>query len=134
MGFYVIVIACFCSSIFSYVTMTTMKHKPPEKWGDWPYSKSKLALWLNKSREESKLLGPLRVDRFHFAEFIASLSILAVSIVLFSIDVLFDQLIYELLGEMKTVIVVLIVLLVPVFLKLFWSPGGQLKIEKRRRI
>ena len=123
--------------------MVRIKQKPPEKWGDWPYSKSKFALWLNKSREKSRLLGQLRVDCFHFAGFIANFMVLIVSIILLAIDISTKQALYKSLGELPTIIIMIGILLAPilyeVFLAVWWSLASRdspknLQIKKLKKI
>ena len=125
MGFYLIVIACLYDVACSYAMMVFQKQKPPRKWGDWPYSKSRLALRLNKVREKSKYLGPLRIDRFHFIGFISSLAIFVISCVALVIDMVSNEVIHLILGDLAIALIAVCAFLAPIlyefFLVIWWS-------------
>ena len=111
MGFYIVPIVAFCSVVFSFTMMVTPKQNPPEKLGDFAYSKSKLAIWLNKKRNKSKYLGPLRIDKFHFVGFVSSFFILILSLFLMIIDLFSGQAIYEFITDLTTIIIATIIFL-----------------------
>lgn len=129
MGFYIIALAALYSAISSYVMMVAAKQKPPEGWGNRAYSKSRFALWLNKRREGSRFLGPLRVDRFRLAGVIASLVVFGVSVVALIVDAVTKQALYAFLGKLTTIIVSLSLLMAPflyeTFLTIWWSIIGR---------
>ena len=125
MGLYIITLVAFFSTVSSFVMMLAAKPKPPERWNDWVYSKSKFALWLNEKRDESKFLGPLRIDRFRLSGTIISFTLFIISCAALIVDTVLDQAIYVFLGELAIIIIALLALLAPFIyeasLTIWWS-------------
>ncbi len=113
MGFYLVTVACLSGAVFSYAMMVLVKQKPPKAWGEWPYSKSRFAKWLEKRRENSRFLGPLRVDRFRLAFFTVASVVGLISLLLLAIDLSAGLMITRLLGEIAIAVILAIALLTP---------------------
>lgn len=143
MGFYIIVLSAAYSTIFSFAMMIMVKQRPPEKWGDRAYSKSRFALWTSKRRMLSKLFGPIKIDIFRLVGTIISLILFIICCIALIIDTASNQIIYVFLGRLLTIIISLFILLVPLlyeaFLIIWWSivnknsPNNS-RIKKLRRI
>ena len=68
MKFYFITIECVVLKVFSIITLLHATYIPPEKWGDSPYYKTKLAKWIYNKTDRIFFQG-LRFDLFHLASF-----------------------------------------------------------------
>ena len=125
MGFYIVTLAAFYSMIFSFFMMISLKINPPEKWGEKPYVKTKMALRINILLRKSKYVWTSRINWFHYIAFISSTIIFFLSLCVTIVDLFSKQSIYHSIGIMYVVIIAITTLLVPilyeVFLITWWS-------------
>lgn len=125
MKFYVVALVSLFMAIFAFVMMSSAKPRPPEPWGDWAYSNSRFARWIERLRKKSRLLGPLRIDKFRMASFVVTTIIFGASAVALVIDFSTGLAVTEFLGTVGLAIAILCVVLPPVlyeaFLTIWWS-------------
>lgn len=125
MEFYVVTLAALFMVAFALVMMLFVKQRPPEPWGDWAYSNSRFAKWLEELRKKTRILGPLRIDKFHMASFVGTTAVLGASTVAFIIDVSTGMAITEFLGAVGIAIILFCVIAAPIlyeaFLTIWWS-------------
>lgn len=125
MGIYIVTLVAFFSFLFSFFMMMFVKQKPPKNWGEWPYSKNRIALWLNQTSLKNKYVSPLRIDRFHFIGLLVSSTIFIFSFCIMILDLSLEQIIYKNFGPTKLIILCIFILLNPilyeVFLNIWWS-------------
>ena len=125
MKFYVVALASLFMAIFAFAMMFFVKQRPPEPWGDWAYSNSRFARWIERLREKSRIFGPLRIDKFRMASFVVTTIIFGASAVALVIDFSTGLAVTEFLGTVGLTIAILCVALLPVlyeaFLTIWWS-------------
>lgn len=148
MKFYVVALVSLFMAIFAFAMMFFVKQRPPEPWGDWAYSNSRFARWIERRREKSRILGPLRIDKFRMASFAVTTIIFEASAVMLVIDLSTGLSVTNFLGTVGLAIAILCVALLPVlyeaFLTIWWAiadhvsnRSGEIKrlksIEKGRK-
>ena len=133
MGFYVVTLAALFMVAFAFVMMLFVKQRPPESWGDWAYSNSSFAKWIEELRNKSRILGPLHIDRFRMASFVGTTAVFGASVVTFIIDLSTGMAITEFLGDIGVAITLLCVIVIPVFyeasLTIWWSIVDRASIQ-----
>lgn len=116
MGFYIVTLVFLFDTVFSYTFMVASQERPPKKWGDWPYSKSRLAKWLYEKGKKSLWFGSLLpIDRFRITMFRILIVLFFVSLIFLVIDLFTSFAITGLLGEITIEIISVCCFLVPIF-------------------
>ena len=93
-----ITILCFLAFVDSIVSMLIPRALPPDEWGEQPYAKNKIALWLNKKLKNSTF-GPVRISKSHFILTVTSLFLFVSSLVLLIIDLSCQSIISSFIGS-----------------------------------
>ena len=114
MEFYLVTLTALFMVAFAFVMMLFVKQRPPESWGDWAYSNSSFAKWIEELRNKSRILGPLHIDRFRMASFVGTTAVFGASVVTFIIDLSTGMAITEFLGDIGVAITLLCVIVIPV--------------------
>lgn len=125
MGFYVVTLAALFMVAFAFVMMLFVKQRPPESWGDWAYSNSRFAKWIEELRDKSRILGSMHIDRFRMASFVGTTAVFGASAITLIIDLSTGMAITEFLGDIGVAISLLCVIAIPVLyeasLTIWWS-------------
>ena len=140
MKFYVVALASLYMAIFAFVMMVFVKQRPPESWGDWAYSNSRFARWIERLRENSRVLGPLRIDKFRMASFVVTTIVFGIAAVMLVIDLSTGLSVTEFLGTVGLAIAILCVASLPVlyevFLTIWWAIADHAsnRVSKIKRL
>ena len=86
MGFYLITIFAFVAFVLHFTSMLFLRFNPPERWGDKPYPKNKVALLMNRLISKTPFNKNYKIDYFNFIFFFFSIAILFLSILLLVVD------------------------------------------------
>ena len=133
MGFYIVTLATFYSMTFSFFMMISLKINPPEKWGEKPYVKTKIASRINILLRKSKNVCASRINWFHYIAFISSTIVFFFSLCVMIIDLFSKQCVYHSIGIMCVVIIAITTLLVPVFYEVFLITWWSIVDKKSNR-
>ena len=123
MKFYIIAIECFFLTIASFSFLTGTRFRPPEKWGEAPYYRTKLAKKIYVKIDKTVFKG-MRFDLFHLACFHFYFLCLIISAICSVIDLLTFFALTKLFGT-SLLLILFIILALLLFLYEFalcaWS-------------
>ena len=121
MGFFFLSSSCFIAFFTSLFFCYSCRIKPPQRWGEKPYSNSKFANLFKKIFRDEKL----KIDKFHLYSFYFFSLLFFLSTVILVIDIIIDMKISEYLGIILVIIlsmsVLVILLLYEAFLTIWWE-------------
>lgn len=110
MKFYIIAIECFFLTIASFSFLTGTRFRPPEKWGEAPYYRTKLAKKIYVKIDKTVFKG-MRFDLFHLACFHFYFLCLIISTICSVIDLLTFFALTKLFGTSLLLIIFIILAL-----------------------